>query len=147
MGKMYVMSFECETFTGKNAFSNYLMNVFLFFWFHSVFTRYPLITLGVCTTFVVGMSVGIFFMEITTDPVELWAGPHSRSRAEKDYFDNTFGPFYRTAQVFIKPTYKENVILTKSYHITALWICGPFLNRNFLVTIHRLYMIPLRENW
>lgn len=50
-------------------------------------------------------------MEITTDPVELWAGPHSRSRAEKDYFDNKFGPFYRTAQVFIKPVSKENVIL------------------------------------
>lgn len=65
-------------------------------------------------TLVIGLSVGIFCMEITTDPVELWAGPHSRSRAEKDYFDNTFGPFYRTAQVFIKPIYKENVSLTKT---------------------------------
>lgn len=59
---------------------------------------------------VVGLSVGVFFMKITTDPVELWAAPHSRSRAEKDYFDDKFGPFYRTAQVFIKPVYKENVI-------------------------------------
>lgn len=83
------------------------------FSFFSVFTRYPLITLGVCATIVVGLSVGVFFMEITTDPVELWAGKDSRSRAEKDYFDNTFGPFYRAAQVFIKPTYKENVSLNK----------------------------------
>lgn len=52
---------------------------------------------------VLGLSVGINFIEITTDPVELWAAPHSRSRQEKDYFDNTFGPFYRTAQIFIKP--------------------------------------------
>ena len=74
-----------------------------------VFTRYPLITLGVSGILVIGLSVGVIFMEITTDPVELWAGPHSRSRAEKDYFDNTFGPFYRTAQVFIKPTYQGKV--------------------------------------
>lgn len=66
--------------------------------------------MGVSATLVVGLSVGVFFMKITTDPVELWAAPHSRSRAEKDYFDNKFGPFYRTAQVFIKPIYKENVM-------------------------------------
>lgn len=51
-------------------------------------------------------------MEVTTDPVELWASPNSRSRREKDYFDSIFGPFYRTAQVFIKPTYQENVNIT-----------------------------------
>lgn len=69
----------------------------------TVFTRYPLITLIVCAVIVVGLGVGIFFIQITTDPVELWAGPHSRSRQEKDYFDKTFGPFYRTAQIYIKP--------------------------------------------
>lgn len=51
-------------------------------------------------------------MEVTTDPVELWASPNSRSRREKDFFDSKFGPFYRTAQVFIKPTNQENVIMT-----------------------------------
>lgn len=75
-----------------------------------VFTRYPWVTLGVSAIFVVSLSVGVIFMEITTDPVELWAGKHSRSRTEKDYFDSKFGPFYRTAQVFIKPIYKGNVI-------------------------------------
>lgn len=51
-------------------------------------------------------------MEVTTDPVELWASPNSRSRREKDYFDSKFGPFYRTAQVFIKPTSQENVMMS-----------------------------------
>lgn len=58
-------------------------------------------------------------MEITTDPVELWAGPNSRSRAEKDYFDSKFGPFYRTAQVFIKPVNKEIVILKSLNRLTV----------------------------
>lgn len=77
--------------------------------FISVCTTWPFVTLIACAIIVMGLSVGIFFMEITTDPVELWAAPHSRSRQEKDYFDNTFGPFYRTAQIFIKPTGQENV--------------------------------------
>lgn len=46
------------------------------FFFPLVFTRFPLITLGVCTAIILGLSVGIFFIEITTDPVDLWAAPH-----------------------------------------------------------------------
>lgn len=53
-------------------------------------------------------------MVVTTDPVELWASPNSRSRLEKDFFESKFGPFYRTAQVFIKPTNQENVIIMTS---------------------------------
>lgn len=78
--------------------------------FALVFTRFPWLTLSISAVIVFGLGVGAIFMEITTDPVELWAGPHSRSRAEKDFFDEKFGPFYRTAQVFIKPIYKEHVI-------------------------------------
>lgn len=77
-----------------------------------VFTYYPVVTLVVSALVVVGLSSGIFFMEITTDPVELWAAPHSRSRIEKDFFDDTFGPFYRTAQIFIRPVHPEYVITT-----------------------------------
>lgn len=50
-------------------------------------------------------------MQVTTDPVELWASPDSRSRIEKDYFDSRFGPFYRTEQIFIKPYNKNRVSL------------------------------------
>lgn len=42
-------------------------------------------------------------MQITTDPVELWAAPNSRSRQEKTYFDSNFGPFFRTSQIFVRP--------------------------------------------
>ena len=48
-----------------------------------------------------GLSVGIIYLKVTTDPIELWASPSSRSRVEKDFFDSTFRPFYRAAQVII----------------------------------------------
>lgn len=39
---------------------------------------------------------------VTSNPIEIWAAPDSRCRIEKDYFDQTFQPFYRTEQIFIK---------------------------------------------
>lgn len=53
--------------------------------------------LGFC--FVVGMGHGIKYLHITTDPVQLWASPHSRSRIEREFFDSNFSPFYRVEQV------------------------------------------------
>ena len=47
------------------------------------------------------LSVGIILLKVTIDPVELWAAPQSRSRLEKDYFDENFTPFYRTQQVIL----------------------------------------------
>lgn len=47
------------------------------------------------------LTVGVVYLEVTIDPVELWASPESRSRQEKDYFDNNFTPFYRTEQVIL----------------------------------------------
>lgn len=75
----------------------------------TVFTRYPLVTLGGCAVLVVALGCGIFSMNISTDPVELWAAPHSRARSEKDFFDDAFNPFYRNEQIFIKPVNKEEV--------------------------------------
>jgi Niemann-Pick C1 protein len=49
------------------------------------------------------LSYGALSLQITTDPVELWANPTSRSRMEKDYFDEKFSPFFRTNQIFAKP--------------------------------------------
>lgn len=60
------------------------------------------IVLCLFTWVVAAIGYGAFSLEVTTDPVEIWAAPESRSRIEKDYFDTYFQPFYRTEQVFIK---------------------------------------------
>lgn len=53
--------------------------------------------LGFC--FVCALGHGIKYLKITTDPVELWAAPNSRSRIEREFFDSNFEPFYRIEQV------------------------------------------------
>ncbi len=53
------------------------------------------------------LTVGVIYLEVTIDPVELWAAPESRSRQEKDYFDKSFTPFYRTEQVILHAEYND----------------------------------------
>jgi Niemann-Pick C1 protein len=77
--------------------------------FHSVCAKYPSIVLGGGAIAVLVLLQGIFQLEITTDPVQLWASPTSRSRLEKDFFDSRFRPFYRTEQIFFKAIDMENV--------------------------------------
>ena len=55
----------------------------------------------VCLLVSAGLCFGMFFFNITTDPVKLWSAPTSRARLEKDYYDERFNPFYRTEQIII----------------------------------------------
>jgi len=70
--------------------------------FLAAFASYPVIVLFTSSWIVVALGYGAFSLKVTTDPVELWASPQSRSRIEKDYFDSRFEPFFRTEQVFVK---------------------------------------------
>ncbi|KAJ3502862.1 hypothetical protein NLJ89_g8696 [Agrocybe chaxingu] len=51
---------------------------------------------------VVGLlNIGWKRFEVETDPVRLWVAPSSESKQQKEFFDEKFGPFYRTEQIFI----------------------------------------------
>ena len=64
-------------------------------------SRYPLPVIIVSVVIAGSLCTGIQWLEVTTDPIELWASPSSRSRIEKDFFGATFRPFYRTQQIII----------------------------------------------
>ena len=70
--------------------------------------------IGLC--FIVALNHGIKYLIVTTDPVELWASPNSRSRVEKDYFDSHFEPFYRTEQIIISAVGLDTVIIDFLYY-------------------------------
>lgn len=75
-------------------------NIFLYF---IVCAKNSILTLAIFSWAIAGLMFGIQYLDIITDPVELWAAPNSRTRLEKDYFDSRFGPFFRNNQIFIKP--------------------------------------------
>ena len=97
VGKKYTLDFSKKYFR-KNDFP-----------FSLECAKNPVLVLAITSWIVAGLSYGAFNLQITVDPVELWANPNSRSRIEKDFFDSRFGPFYRTNQIFIKPLKQEFV--------------------------------------
>ena len=84
-----------------------------FTWWGTFVAKHKLIVMIASIVIALVLSIGMVNMVITTDPVELWAGPNSRSRIEKDFFDSKFRPFYRTEMVIIKAKNLERVIKTK----------------------------------
>ncbi|XP_012657471.1 Niemann-Pick C1 protein [Otolemur garnettii] len=52
--------------------------------------------------FITTCSSGLVFIRVTTNPVDLWSAPRSQARLEKEYFDQHFGPFFRTEQLIIR---------------------------------------------
>ena len=85
---------KCGICSCGNYFDYFLRSCF-YYWGYFV-AKYPWLILIVAFIVVTPLCFGILLMEITTDPVELWSSPDSQARQEKDYFDQHFGPFYRT---------------------------------------------------
>ncbi|XP_070150213.1 NPC intracellular cholesterol transporter 1 isoform X4 [Polyergus mexicanus] len=85
--------------------------------------------------FIVALGHGIKYMQVTTDPVELWASPHSRSRIEREYFDKHFEPFYRNEQIIITSIGLPNIVHNTS---NGLIVFGPVFNDTFLKTVFEL---------
>lgn len=81
------------------------------------------------------LSYGIRHLEVDTDPVKLWASPHSRSRKEREYFEKHFEPFYRIEQVIITANGLPNVLHNTSNGLIEF---GPVFNRTFLYEIKKL---------
>ncbi|KAF4635304.1 hypothetical protein G7Y89_g2792 [Cudoniella acicularis] len=63
--------------------------------------KFPAITIFVSVLFVGILSLGWIKFDIETNPARLWVSPTSAAAQEKAFFDENFGPFYRTEQVFL----------------------------------------------
>nr|XP_014430753.1 NPC1-like intracellular cholesterol transporter 1 [Pelodiscus sinensis] len=76
---------------------------------------HPVSVILVSAVAVAVLSGGMAFLQLTTDPVELWSSPDSRARQEKDFYDQNFGPFFRTNQVILtakgRPSYTYDSLL------------------------------------
>ncbi|XP_063075415.1 NPC intracellular cholesterol transporter 1 [Engraulis encrasicolus] len=91
---------SCDTLGER--FENSLRVAFT--WWGSLCARRPLPVVLLTLVVVAACSAGLYNMQITTDPVELWSSPASQARRDKDYFDTHFGPFFRTEQLIITTT-------------------------------------------
>uniref|UniRef100_A0A8C6X6Y4 NPC1 like intracellular cholesterol transporter 1 n=1 Tax=Naja naja TaxID=35670 RepID=A0A8C6X6Y4_NAJNA len=61
----------------------------------------PIKVILISLAIVAGLSSGIMWMKLTTDPLELWAAPDSQARQEKTLYEKHFGPVFRTNQIIL----------------------------------------------
>ncbi|KAL2890275.1 NPC intracellular cholesterol transporter 1-related protein 1 [Ceratocystis lukuohia] len=63
--------------------------------------RFPAITIVTSVVVVAILSCGWVRFDLEREPARLWVSPTSEAAAEKAFFDQNFGPFYRAEQVFL----------------------------------------------
>lgn len=85
----------------------------------------PILIIMLTTWVTYAMFFGVVRLQLTTNPVELWSAPESRSRQHLDYFNSRFGPFYRPAQVYLQmkglsPFTVDGVTYGPAFHLKAL---------------------------
>ena len=92
---------------------------------------YLLPILGIALSLI--LSVGtLTHFQTMTDPVSLWSSTNSRARLEKNFFDENFGPFYRTEQIIIRPTNQTTIIHNPSSDNMTF---GPAFEKEFLLRV------------
>ena len=98
LGSFFTAWGTCKSLFGF-FFSPFVRIMYLCRWI--VCARWPWLMIFLGISVAAALTAGVIFLKVTIDPVELWAAPESRSRLEKDYFDENFTPFYRTEQVIL----------------------------------------------
>ncbi|CCX10094.1 sterol-sensing domain of SREBP cleavage-activation-domain-containing protein [Pyronema domesticum] len=84
--------------------------------------KFPAATIGISILIVGIMSLGWLNFSVETDPVRLWVSPTSDAAMEKQFFDDNFGPFYRTQQAFlVNDTTEAGPSPVLSYETLAWW--------------------------
>nr|WHI98180.1 Niemann-Pick C1 protein b [Chilo suppressalis] len=88
----------------KTSDKNFVVTMFqtIFSKIGEISAAHPIIMITLTSWVVFAMFFGFVRLNITSNPIELWSAPESRSRQELDYFNTRFGPFYRASQVFLR---------------------------------------------
>ncbi|KAL0275291.1 UNVERIFIED_CONTAM: hypothetical protein PYX00_003193 [Menopon gallinae] len=81
------------------------------------------------------LLVGVILLKVTVDPIELWADPRSQSRLEREYYDKTFQPFYRTEQIILHSNLSEVPYEDDDGNTHLL---GPVFHFKFLKEVYNL---------
>jgi Niemann-Pick C1 protein len=101
------MSYSSHTHTNLMSLQSkktYIVNNYLEKMFYRLgysCSSYPRFVLTTSASIVALLSCFIYFIQFETNPVNLWVSPSADAYMEKQVFDESFGPFYRTQQIII----------------------------------------------
>jgi len=82
----------------------YSLNTLFERWFSKLAfycSTYPGAVLLITLSITIPLSCCIYFGELEKNPVNLWVSSGAKAFKEKEIFEDNFGPFYRTEQIYI----------------------------------------------
>lgn len=98
----------------------------------------PYLTFAIAAVVVGLANLGWLRFEMETDPVRLWVSPDSEARHRKAYFDEHFGPFYRTQQMFLMDSETAQLAGQRSYFASPDDWQDALLNNNQALSWQKL---------
>jgi len=104
----------------------------------SIVAQYWFLVVPLALILLAACCVGLLFFEVTTDPVELWSSPTSRARKEKEYFDQHFGPFYRTSQIIITAPNSSDFSFPDSQNYKTIYHFSGVFQQDVLNEVNKL---------
>ena len=114
-------------------------------WIKTVFSRYGKlvvqfwhIILPMSILICVGLSCGLFFFRVTSDPTQLWTSPSARARVEQDYFNSNFGPSHRIEKLVITAPNVSGYFFVPLGTFDANWTFGPVMQMEVLKEVNCL---------
>ena len=139
-GSLIFLGFATNMFRWIGRKQNEVI-VSFFTWWGTFAAKHPLPVIFLSIALVASLCSGVHKLEVTKDPIELWASPDSRCRLEKDFFDSEFRPFYRTALVIARahhnPDHGMDFISSNSSNSKGR-IFSPMFNKKFLRALLQL---------
>ncbi|KAH3668011.1 hypothetical protein OGAPHI_001765 [Ogataea philodendri] len=104
---------QFENFEQYVAKDSYVVNNFLEERFAKLglkCAKHPWIVIGLAVGLSILLASFTFLLELETNPVNLWVSPTSDTYLERKTFDESFGPFYRTQQLFISNATGDSIL-------------------------------------
>ena len=109
------------------------------YWIKAVFYHYGkfaaefwYITLLLSVLICTGLSCGLFFFRVASDPMQLWTSPGGQAAIEKDYFDSKFGPSHRIEKFVITAPNVPSYSFQPFGIPVAEWTFGPVMQMKVL---------------
>lgn len=90
-----------------------------FYSFGSMCASFPWRTIMI--SLFIAFTMGSFskMLQLEQDPIHLWVSSNSEAFKQKEIFDTSFGPFYRTEQIFVSNTTDESIF--QDYDFIKWW--------------------------
>lgn len=117
-------------------------------------SAHPKFVLNISALIIIILSSFTYFTQIETNPVNLWVSPDASAFIEKQKFDESFGPFYRTQQIILKNSTGDSILqdyefiqwwFAKELQITSLIENVTIDNEEFEVSYYDICFKPLED--